>query len=217
MDVPTPFITLSRGAHAPRDRLHLGAPTAHSSAATSSVSPAEATLDGGGWWSTDSALMVNRGSTGGTVEYLTIQNYVLNERRLAGTADRCGRWRRAGPTSTTPSGPTNGTRRTSGQNANGGYAIDGGSTRSSSTAASPRIRRVPSTSTERSPRPPSSPGTWCTHNEISDNGLGKYPDPDRTPTSVAARAAAKHSGPSTCNDEQLRPRQLQRRHLAGFR
>ena len=161
----------------------------------------EATVDGNGG---SGFLESNQGATGGIVEYLTIENFlsdqnsaVLGENNGSGGSIAIGwtyEYDTVGPNEFGPSG--------SGQNSDGGYGIIGGSNTTieydcltENAQGAFNIPGGPSATT----RPPTFlTGDVLSHNEISGNGLGAYPDIPGNPHLVAARAAARHFGPSTC-------------------
>ena len=151
----------------------------------SSVSPdPEATLDGGAASST-APLTTNAGANG-TLEYLTVENYTSSSgNSVLGSGNRATGWTYEDDTI----GPNQWNDGTSGQNANGGYAIDGGS---NTTIEYDCITQNQEGAFNIYGGPGDIlTGDVVTHNEISDNGLGKYPDDAPNPNSCGCSGGGK--------------------------
>ena len=151
----------------------------------SSVSPdPEATLDGGG--ASGTAPLTTNAGADGTLEYLTVQNYTSSSgNSVLGSGNRATGWTYEDNTI----GPNQWNEGTSGQNANGGYAIDGGS---NTTIEYNCITQNQEGAFNIYGGPGDIlTGDVVTHNEISANGLGKYPDASPNPNSCGCSGGGK--------------------------
>ena len=154
----------------------------------------EATVDGNGG---SGFLESNQGATGGIVEYLTIDNFLSDQNSavLGGNSGSGGsiaigwtyEYDTVGPNEIGPSG--------SGQNSDGGYGIIGGSNTTIEynclTQNAQGAFNIPGGVNASNTSPTILTGDVVSHNEISSNGLGTYPDIPGNPYSCGCSGGGK--------------------------